>query len=246
MSKVVTTNVIPDDASNDLLTIGAASDAVAINDSLNVDTLQDMGGNTIFVSDGSGTITSKNSGFPGSLQLLSTQTASGSANIAFTSGIDSTYDVYCFKFYEINPATDGADFQVNFSTDGGSNYNMTKTTTFFKARHGEDDTTYFAYRTPDDLAQSTAYQNLTDYSGSAADRSSSGMLWLFGPSSTTYVKHFYSRFAGVDAGSGTAQSIDDFYMGGYVNSTSDIDAVDFKMSSGNFDGTIKLYGISKS
>jgi hypothetical protein len=239
MSKVVATNVIPDEASDDLLTIGAASDAVAVNDSLNVNTLKDMGGNTIFVSDGSGTITSKNSGFPGALQLISTQTASDDASISFTSGIDSTYDVYCFKFYEINPATDGADFQVNFD-------NQIKTTTFFKTRHGEDDTTYFAYRPTDDLAQSTAYQNLTDYSGSAADRSSSGELWLFGPSSTTYVKHFYSRFAGVDAGAGTAQSIDDFYMSGYVNITAAVDEVDFKMSSGNFDGIIKLYGISKS
>ena len=239
MSKVVATNVIPDDASNDLLTIGAASDAVAVNDSLNVDTLQDLGGHTVFVSDGSGTITSKNSGFPGALQLISTQTASDDASISFTSGIDSTYDVYCFKFITINPATDGADFQVNFS-------NQIKTTTFFKARHGEDDTTYFAYRTPDDLAQSTAYQNLTDYVGNAADRSSSGTLWLFGPSSTTYVKHFYSRFAGVDAGPGTAQSIDDFYMSGYVNITGSVDEVAFKMCSGNFDGTIKMYGISKS
>ena len=69
---------------------------------------------------------------------------------------------------------------------------------------------------------------------------------MFGPSSTTYVKHFYSRFAGVDAGAGTAQSIDDFYMSGYVNITGSVDEVDFKMSSGNFDGTIKMYGISKS
>ena len=240
MSKVVATNVIPDDASNDLLTIGAASDAVAVNDSLNVDTLQDLGGNTIFVSDGSGTITSKNSGFPGSFNLISDSGAlSDVASFEITSGIDSTYDVYCFKFIDIHPATDGADFQVNFS-------NQIKTTTFFKARHGEDDTTYFAYRTPDDLAQSTAYQNLTDYVGNAADRSSSGTLWLFGPSSTTYVKHFYSRFAGVDAGPGTAQSIDDFYMSGYVNITGSVDEADFKMSSGNFSGTIKLYGISKS
>lgn len=240
MSKVVTTNVIPDDASNDLLTIGAASDSVAVNDSLNVDTLQDMGGNTIFVSDGSGTITSKNSGFPGSLQLISDSgVLSGVTNYSLTSGIDSTYDVYCFKFITINPATDGADFLVNFSS-------QIKTTTFYKARHGEDDTYYFAYRTTDDLAQSTSYQNLTDYSGSAADRSSSGELWLFGPSSTTFVKNFYGRLVGVDAGSGTAQSIDDFYVGGYVNTTSAIDEVDFKMSSGNFDGTIKLYGISKS
>jgi hypothetical protein len=182
------------------------------------------------------------------MTLLADNTADTTdlASVEFTSGIDSTYKLYIFKFIEINPATDEAEFQVNFSTDGGSNYNMTKTTTFFKARHGEDDTTFFAYVTNDDLAQSTAYQNLTNYSGSAADRSNSGTLWLFNPSSTTYVKHFYARIATVDAGAGTAQSIDDFYVAGYVNSTSDIDAIDFKMDSGNFDGIIKMYGISKS
>jgi len=124
MSKVVVTTVLPDSGASDLLTIGAASDSVAISgDSLNVDTLQDAGGNTIFVSDGSGTITSKNSGFPGALKLISTATASGDSSLSFTSGIDSTYDVYIFKFIDINPVTDQTSFDFNGSTDGGSNYN---------------------------------------------------------------------------------------------------------------------------
>ena len=177
------------------------------------------------------------------MTLITTNIESGDANSAFTSSIDSTYKLYIFKFINVNPATDGAEFQVNFSTDGGSNYNMTKTTTFFKARHGEDDSTFFAYVTADDLAQGTGYQNLTNYSGNAADESINGTLWLFNPSNTTYVKHFYATLSANDAGSGTAQSADNFFVGGYVNSTSDIDAVDFKMDSGNFDGTIKLYGV---
>jgi len=177
------------------------------------------------------------------MKLLATNDGSGVSNSSFTSSIDSTYKLYIFKFINVNPATDGAEFQVNFSTDGGSNYNMTKTTTFFKARHGEDDSTFFAYVTADDLAQGTGYQNLTNYSGNAADESINGTLWLFNPSNTTYVKHFYATLSANDAGSGTAQSADNFFVGGYVNSTSDIDAVDFKMDSGNFDGTIKLYGV---
>jgi len=177
------------------------------------------------------------------MKLLATNDGSGVSNSSFTSSIDSTYKLYIFKFINVNPATDGAEFQVNFSTDGGSNYNMTKTTTFFKARHGEDDSTFFAYVTADDLAQGTGYQNLTNYSGNAADESINGTLWLFNPSNTTYVKHFYATLSANDAGSGTAQSADNFFVGGYINSTSDIDAVDFKMDSGNFDGTIKLYGV---
>ena len=177
------------------------------------------------------------------MTLITTNTETNAASSSFTSSIDSTYKLFIFKFINVNPATDEAEFQVNFSTDGGSNYNMTKTTTFFKARHGEDDSTFFAYVTADDLAQGTGYQNLTNYSGNAADESINGTLWLFNPSNTTYVKHFYATLSANDAGSGTAQSADNFFVGGYVNSTSDIDAVDFKMDSGNFDGTIKLYGV---
>ena len=131
MSNIVTDKIKPDEASADKLTIGGTGDSVVILDSLNLNTLQDAGGNNIFVSNGSGTITSKNSGVSGALNLISTQTASGSAGIAFTSNFDSTYDVYCFKFIDINPATDDVYFQFNASTDGGSNYNVTKTTSFF-------------------------------------------------------------------------------------------------------------------
>ena len=241
MSKVVTTNVIPDDASNDLLTIGAASDAVAVNDSLNVDTLQDMGGNTIFVSDGSGTITSKNSGFPGSLQLLSTQTASDDASISFTSGIDSTYDVYVFKFMSIKAASSDPDFGFQGNAVGEADFNEVITSTVFRAYHDESDSTAnLSYATGQDQAQGTAYQCIARNVGSGSDNSASGELYFFGPSSTTYVKHFYSR------GSGAADYEMDTYTGGYFNTTGAIDQISFKMSSGNFDGTIKMYGISKS
>ena len=244
MSKVVVATVLPDSGASDLLTIGAASDSVAISgDSLNVDTLQDAGGNTIFVSDGSGTITSKNSGFPGALKLISTATASGDSSLSFTSGIDSTYDVYIFKFIDINPVTDQTSFDFNGSTDGGSNYNVTKTTTAFVAKHNEADTdAALEYRTGMDLAQSTSYQPLAYFVGNLSDECCAGEFILFNPASTVYVKHFYSR-ANSYAGSNYTF---DCYTGGYCNTTSAVNAVDFKMSSGNFDGIIKMYGISKS
>ena len=135
MSTVITTTV-KTEPTTDTLTIGAAGDSVAISgDSLNLNTLQDAGGNTIFVSDGSGTITSSN--FPGALKLVSTQTASGASSISFTSGLDSTYDVYCFKFINLNPVTQDTNFTFNVSTDGGSTYNITKTTSFYRAYHSE-------------------------------------------------------------------------------------------------------------
>ena len=176
--------------------------------------------------------------------LLSEQTASASASISFTSGIDSTYPIYKFEFINIHPATDNTDFAFNMSTDGGSNYNVTKTTTAFEANHSEDNSTAFlGYVATRDLAQSTAVQDLILDVGNGADESCSGTLHLFNPSSSTFVKHFISVFNGY-------QSINlsqNFYVASYGNTTSPINAVQFKFDSGNIDsGTIKLYGIKDS
>ena len=177
------------------------------------------------------------------LNLISTQTASSSATISFTSGIDSTYKEYIFKFIDIHPATDAAEFQVNLSADGGSNYNVTKTTTLFHSRHSEDDTSEvgISYTSSDDLAQSTSFLTLFLNAGNGNDESSCGTLHLFDPSNTTFVKHFISRTQGYH----NANTSFEYYVAGYGNTTSAINAVQFKMSSGNIDaGTIKLYGVS--
>ena len=179
----------------------------------------------------------------GSLTHIATQTASSSASVSFTSGIDSTYKEYIFYFVNIHPATNGVDFHFNGSIDGGSNYNVVKTTTFFNASHYESDlSTEFAYKTGDDLAQSTSYQSLTRTNlGNDNDQSFSGMMHLFNPSSTTFVKHFMA----VDNHShGTDLSLND-YVAGYFNTTSAINSMDFKMSSGNIDsGQILLFGLN--
>jgi len=177
------------------------------------------------------------------LVLLSTQTASASANISFTTGIDSTYDEYVFKFINIHPSTDGVDFFVNFSTDGGSNYNVTKTTTVFHAEHAESDSdATLTYRTGDDLAQSAAYQYL-GYQGADNDQAVCGELILFSPSSTTFVKHFIAKTQTQHPADYTRN----IYIAGYGNTTSAVNAVDFKFSSGNIDdGIIKMYGVAKS
>ena len=178
------------------------------------------------------------------LVLLSTQTASASANISFTTGLDSTYDEYIFKFIDIHPATDGQEFQFNMSSDGGSNYNVTKTTTFFNAFHNEADTsTGLSYNTGQDLAQSTSFQNLSGAIGNGADESGAGYLKLFNPSSTTYVKHFIAEIVNYNSGN----EIENKFIAGYGNTTSAINAVRFQMASGNIDdGIIKLYGVKKS
>ena len=162
------------------------------------------------------------------------------ASVAFTSGIDSTYKLYVFKFYDINPATDSAKFQFQGSIDGGSSYNVTMTTTFFRSNHLEDDSaTSLSYSTGMDQAQGTAYQTLAQDMANDADASGAGELFLFNPSSTTYATQWYSKiqFYYVDSGAYC------HFAGGYFNNTNDIDAVSFKMDSGNMDGVIKLYGV---
>jgi hypothetical protein len=176
----------------------------------------------------------------GNMVLLSSQTASNSASISFTTGIDSTYKEYQFYCIDIHPRTDGVEFQFNMSTDSGSNYNVTKTTTYFQAVHDEADTTTgLAYIDSYDLAQSTSYQRLTTDNSSDADHACQGSLILFNPASTTYVKHFISNF--------NQTNVSDYnknvYVAGYGNTTSAVNAVNFQMSSGNIDGTILMYGI---
>ena len=174
--------------------------------------------------------------------LISTATASSSASIEFTSGIDSTYDIYQFKFIDIHPATDGQIFSFQGSTDSGSSYGVTITSTSFESFHKEDDSeANVAYNTAADLAQSTGEKSLTRQAGNDNDQSSAGILTLFNPSSTTFVKHFIGRL-------NCSRNVDltqDLFRAGYFNTTSAIDAIRFKFASGNIDaGTIKMYGIS--
>lgn len=177
------------------------------------------------------------------LILISTQTASSSATISFTTGIDSTYDEYIFKFINIHPSVDGGRFEFNLSTDSGSNYNVTKTTTYFYAYHNEADTSAAVeYDTDADLAQSTGYQRI-QFVGNANDENLSGTLQLFNPSSTVYVKHFIGN---INNYLNTDYSVNAF-IAGYGNTTSAINAIRFQFSSGNIDdGIIKLYGVKKS
>ena len=180
----------------------------------------------------------------GNLVFISRSTASSSSSVNITSGIDSTYKDYIFIFNNIHPQTDEKNFVFNLSVDGGSNYNVTKTTTMFYAEHREDDSaTQFAYETGSDLAQSTTEQLLNFSHGNGSDESSSGELFLFNPSSTTFVKHFIARGNVYHYNN---RSLDSF-VAGYFNTTSAIDAIKFQQSSGNIDsGTIKLYGIKDS
>ena len=180
----------------------------------------------------------------GDLILLSTQTASASASIDFTSGIDSTYDSYVFKFINIHPATQNVNFQFQVDTGTNTNYNQTITSTSFRAYHFEGDlSAVLEYVTAYDQAQGTTFQNINNIAIDN-DMCAVGELKLFNPSSTTYVKHFIARSQFYGDGGGQDLS-EDWFTAGYVNTTTAITRVRFKMSSGNIDdGIIKMYGVT--
>ncbi len=186
----------------------------------------------------------------GAWTLIKSLTASGSGTLSFVHGssdvvLDSTFPIYVFKFINIHPASDRESFMMNMSIDSGSNYNVTKTTSCFLNYHAETEFTPppLEYRADLDLAQSTAFQNLGSGLGNGNDESLSGDFYLFDPSSTTFAKHFLITTQMLEGQDMSFNS----YISGYGNTTSAVDAVQFKMSSGNIDsGTIKLYGIKDS
>ena len=187
-------------------------------------------------------ITTKPSGLSGgALNLISTQTASSSATISFTSGIDSTYDEYVFKFYNIHPATNNSNFSFQVDTGTNTNYNITTTNTLFHAFHYEaDGGESLTYDSSRDLAQSTSFTVLIDSLGTDNDQNASGTLHLFSPSSSTFVKHFIGSANTNTQNDGSINC----FSAGYFNTTTALTRVQFKMYSGNIDaGTIKMYGI---
>ena len=188
----------------------------------------------------------------GAMTFIKKLTASSSSTLSFVDGssdvvLDNTYKEYLFTFKDIHPATNDADFQFNLSADSGSNYNVTKTTTVFNAFHYENDGNQNLNYDDDgsDIAQGTGFQSLTQYTPDADnDTCVVATLHLFNPSSTTFVKHFISTANSKHTGGGNPFTSNS-YVAGYFNTTSAIDAIQFKFASGNIDsGTIKLYGIS--
>ena len=188
----------------------------------------------------------------GSMVLIKTLTADGSGtNLAFVDGasdvvLDNTYPTYLIKFINIHPQTNAVIFSFQVSTDTGSSYGVAVTGTYFNAYHNEAGTGQsLSYEANSDPAQATGEVELVRQDKLSADNDhcGNGEMWLFNPSSTTFVKHYLAR---TQVNHEAEYSLDS-YLGGYINSTSAVDAIRFSVSSGNIDaGTIKLYGIKDS
>ena len=184
----------------------------------------------------------------GSMTLIKTLTASSSSTLSFVDGssdvvLDNTYPVYVFKIINAHPSVNGAEFRIQGSTDSGSNYNTTMTSNAIEVWHAEDDSTYqLQYSTYFDKAQTTDFFALSANPGNENNESFSGTFTIFNPSSTTFVKNWISEGDTHNHNDSPIHTIN----GGYFNTASALDAFQFKMSSGTFDGTVKLYGIKDS
>jgi hypothetical protein len=193
---------------------------------------------------------SMSAGFGGSMVFIKKLTASASATLSFVDGasgvvLDDTYKEYVFTFNNMHPATNGVHLEFQGSINTGSGYGVTATTTLFRAYHNENgSSSAVTYgNTSHDLAQSTDFIAFSDGNalGNGNDECISGSLTLYNPSSTVFVKHFTSDFNEYHA---SDLSINGF-VAGYFNTTSAVDAIQFRMSSGNIDaGDICLYGIA--
>ena len=173
--------------------------------------------------------------------LISTSTASNASAVSITSGLTSTYKEYIFGFYNIHARTDAQEpFGFQVSTDGGSNYGVAKTVSVWQHNHAEDDSdTDMQIQSTYGQAQATAVQGIVFGLGNDADQSCAAIMHLFNPADTTYVKQFISR----SNNNHYANYANGIFAAGYVNTTSAVNAIQFTMNSGNFDGKIKLWGV---
>jgi len=250
MSTLETKKIEP--LSGTSVTLGAAGDAVTMPAGVTVktNTVKDAGGNTLWTSDGSGVLSSVNAGLAGGMVFISSGSTASAASIEFTSGIDNTYGEYVFYFVNCAPITNGQEIQMITSTDGGSSYGVSTTSTHFKASHATtwSYSTSLAYESSRDLANSTSPHKFTDNMANSTQSAGGnnipganfgGELRLYNPSSTTYVKHWTAKFSYNFYIAGTINS----FHAGYVNTTSAVNAIKFYSSSGNIEGTIAMYGI---
>ncbi len=241
MTSTLKINTIEPEGATTTLTVGeSGQNTVIAGAGIKANVLKDAGANAIFTSNGSGVLSGVNAGFGSAQVLIQSQTVTNQATVSFTSDIDSTYKEYVFEYININPATDATEFSFQASIDGGSNYNVTLTSTAFQAFHTEDGTaSSLGYNSGEDQAQGTSFQILAGLVGNGADECAAGTLHLFNPSDTIQVKNWYAEtqfYRYVDRSNNS-------FFAGYFDTTSAINAVQFKFSSGNFDGTIKMYGI---
>ena len=226
------------------LTVGeSGQNTVLPGNDLRANVVQDAGGNAIFTSNGSGTLSGVNSGFGSAMPLVRTETVSSAiAAVDFGSTyITSTYNHYVVRYYYVRPVTDNVYLSINFSGDGGSSF-MQKTTTLFQAMHNDaDSVTQLDDEASRELHQGTAAQWLNTGVGNTTTENCAGEVHIYIPTSTTLEQSFFSK--------SQERTSNDYSRISYVSGTMQgigtaINFVRFAFSSGNIAaGKFKLFGM---
>ena len=173
--------------------------------------------------------------------VLIAEDTSGGSSVEFD--IPTGYGSVEWHFYNVHPVSDNVnlEFQVNATDDAGGGFDQSQITSTFTAAYLNESGIggYYIYETGFDQANGTSYQHIGSYVGYENDESCSGVLTLYDPSSTTYVKHFTVRINVITQNGYTR----DVVAGGYINDTTAISEMSFKFSSDNIgSGTIRMYG----
>ena len=171
--------------------------------------------------------------------LLDTQTAAGSSSLDFTAGIDGTHDIYMFVLAGVVPATDSTSLRLRIDTDGGVSFDDA-TVYKYSALVLQDDVDGDTYS----VIRATAANRiqLSDAIGNGADEGIQGVVHMFDPARSGVRTRFTYHTVSLDG----AGELNVVQGGGQHPTTTNVDAVQFFMSSGNIaSGTIKLYGLTK-
>jgi hypothetical protein len=175
--------------------------------------------------------------------LLDTQTASASASLDLTTGIDSTYDRYELEIVDLVPATDAVSLYLRVSTDGGSTY-----------KSGASDYDWAHVRVGAGAATATSGNEYG--SGNAFIRPSGSGSQGLGNAATDAAYNGLIRFTSPDDAARAQQFQYDVVYGGADGNTrrlmgsgmyraaTAVNGLRLLMSSGNIaSGYAKLYGV---
>lgn len=175
------------------------------------------------------------------LVLISQQSASSSTSIDFTSGIDSTYDLYIVDIIYAVPASANTSLNLQTSTNGGSSYDGSSSYSYAYSL-------YSTNNTREDARSTSAAAILLSGAELGNDTSEGfcGRVFIYQPSNTTRKKQV-SWSGSYITSVGDGGHLATIQGSGLRAATADIDAIRFIMSSGNItSGEFKLYGVKRS
>ena len=176
----------------------------------------------------------------GDMKLLSEQSVTAATYVEFANIFNTEYSEFIFHWHHINPGTDNVNFMMQVNASGETGYNETLTTTAWVRQVQESSGTDGpGYHSGHDMGQETGGQIIMTNLGYDSNQGGAGPIHFFNPGGAGFVKHFQSRSHFSEHGDWSGS----LWISGYVNTTTALKDCFFNISSGNFDGTVKCWGV---